>query len=165
MPWTLLIPAAAKGIREKIGGRDPQGRLVRLSICWLVLPFLFLSVSRGKLLTYILPCFPPFAVLVTFGLSHTLEKDKSRVFQAAGCSRYRRSFWFDPSGADLHPGFRLRRISSLHQVLEDADGRERTGLLHAIMFLGLQESERERQSSTLRPGAGSLVFGWPLYHP
>ncbi len=81
MPWTFLTPAALAGIREQIGERSPQGRLIRFSICWLVLPFLFFSVSKGKLLTYILPCFPPFAILMSFGLSRTLDKGKSRVFQ------------------------------------------------------------------------------------
>jgi 4-amino-4-deoxy-L-arabinose transferase len=81
LPWTFLTPAAVAGIREQMGERGPQGRLIRFSICWLVLSFLFFSVSKGKLLTYILPCFPPFAILVAFGLSRTLEKGKSRVFQ------------------------------------------------------------------------------------
>ena len=81
MPWTLLTPAAVVGIRGRIGGRSPQDRLIRFSICWLVLPFLFFSVSAGKLLTYILPCFPPFAILMAFGLTHVLNKGENKVFQ------------------------------------------------------------------------------------
>ena len=81
MPWTFLTPAAVAGIREQIGGRSPQVRLIRFSICWLVLPFLFFSVSDGKLLTYILPCFPPFAILMAFGLSHALKKGRKKFFQ------------------------------------------------------------------------------------
>ena len=46
-----------------------------------MLPFLFLSASKGKLLTYVLPCFPPFALLMALGLSHLLAKGKSRAFQ------------------------------------------------------------------------------------
>jgi 4-amino-4-deoxy-L-arabinose transferase len=81
MPWTFMAPAAVAGIREQISNRSPQGRLIRFSICWLVLPFLFFSVSKGKLLTYILPCFPPFAILMAFGLSRTLDKGKRKAFQ------------------------------------------------------------------------------------
>jgi 4-amino-4-deoxy-L-arabinose transferase len=81
MSWTFLAPAAAAGVPEQTGGRSPRGRLIRFSICWLVLPFLFFSFSRGKIVTYILPCFPPFAVLMAFGLSRKLEKGKSRAFQ------------------------------------------------------------------------------------
>jgi len=82
MPWTFLTPAAAAGIREQFNDRGLQGRLIRFSICWLVLPFLFFSFSNGKLLTYILPCFPPFAVLMAFGLSHVLKKEgRNNFFQ------------------------------------------------------------------------------------
>ncbi|MBW1996361.1 MAG: phospholipid carrier-dependent glycosyltransferase [Deltaproteobacteria bacterium] len=60
-PWAFLAPAAVLGIKGRLNEQAPRGRLVRLSICWLVLPFLFFSFSNGKLLTYVLPCFPPFA--------------------------------------------------------------------------------------------------------
>ncbi len=81
MPWTFLTPAAAAGLRQRADGRTPMGRLIRFSICWLVLPFLFFSVSRGKLLTYILPCFAPFAILMALGLSDTLARGKRSLFQ------------------------------------------------------------------------------------
>lgn len=81
MPWTLLIPAAVTGISQMIGGPWIQGRFIRFSICWLVLPFLFFSVSAGKLLTYILPCFPPFAILMTFGLLNIFKKERKNIFR------------------------------------------------------------------------------------
>lgn len=82
MPWTFMIPASAAGIRKTSADKGPQGRLIRLSICWLVLPFLFFSVSNGKLVTYILPCFPPFAVLMAFGLFHAQpEGGKTKLIQ------------------------------------------------------------------------------------
>jgi len=87
MPWTFMVPAAVPGIRERFNEQGPQGRLIRFSICWLLLPFLFFSFSNGKLLTYILPCFPPFAILMAFSLSHVLKKEgRNNFFQwgAAG---------------------------------------------------------------------------------
>lgn len=81
LPWTFMVPAAVPGIKDTLKEPDPQGRLLRFSICWLVGPFLFFSVSRGKLLTYILPCFPPFAVLMAVGLSRSLACCKNRSFQ------------------------------------------------------------------------------------
>jgi 4-amino-4-deoxy-L-arabinose transferase len=80
MPWTFVMPAAMAGIKDPFNDRGPQGRLIRLSICWLVLPFLFFSFSNGKLLTYILPCFPPFAILMAFGLLHVLKKEGRNIF-------------------------------------------------------------------------------------
>ena len=81
MPWTFVIPAAVAGIRKQFNNRGPRDGLIRLSICWLVLPFLFFSVSNGKLLTYILPCFPSFAILMAFGLTRVLNKGEKKVFQ------------------------------------------------------------------------------------
>jgi 4-amino-4-deoxy-L-arabinose transferase len=82
MPWTLMIPAAVSGTRERLKEIGPQGRLLRLSVCWLFLPFFFFSVSNGKLLTYILPCFPPFAVLMAFGLLNALKANaRTKLFQ------------------------------------------------------------------------------------
>lgn len=89
MPWTFLVPAAAIGIRGRFGQPGGEGRLVRLALCWLVLPFLFFSISRGKLLTYILPCFAPFAILTAAGLTQVLKRDeRRRSFQwgVAGCA-------------------------------------------------------------------------------
>ncbi len=82
VPWTFVLPAALSGIKERIFNQEGQGRLLRFCLCWLALPFLFFSLSKGKLLTYILPCFPPLAILTAFGLVHALEKNRqNRFFQ------------------------------------------------------------------------------------
>ncbi len=74
-PWTLLAPAVLSGLRK----RGPVDPLIRYAICWFLFPFLLLSASHGKLLTYILPCFPPLAVLVSVGLRQYLLEGKSRA--------------------------------------------------------------------------------------
>jgi 4-amino-4-deoxy-L-arabinose transferase len=82
VPWLFMVPAAVPGIKAQLFQRGAQGRLLRLCLCWLALPFLFFSFSNGKLFTYILPCFPPFAVLMAFGLSHVLKENAhNRLFQ------------------------------------------------------------------------------------
>ena len=81
IPWTFLIPSAVFGLKSLINNHSLQGRLIRLSFCWLVLPFLFFSISNGKLITYILPCFPPFAILMYFGLLNILEKGRDKLFR------------------------------------------------------------------------------------
>jgi 4-amino-4-deoxy-L-arabinose transferase len=79
IPWTFAVPAAIKGLC-KAGWRDP---LIRYALCWFLFPFLLLSTSRGKLGTYILPCFAPLSVLLAVGLAESMKKQDSRLFRGA----------------------------------------------------------------------------------
>jgi 4-amino-4-deoxy-L-arabinose transferase len=79
MPWTPLILAVIKWVKSRGVGDS----LIRFCICWLAFCFLFFSASKGKLPTYILPCFPPFAVIVTLGLLRYLEMGAKRDFSGA----------------------------------------------------------------------------------
>jgi len=56
--------------------------LFRFALCWFVFPFLFFSAASGKLITYILPCFPPFAILLTHGLISYFEGGTRKAFRA-----------------------------------------------------------------------------------
>ncbi len=82
LPWSFVTPTVVSGLRRLLDESGMTRRLIRLCLCWLLLPFLFFSASHGKLLTYILPCFPPFAILAAFGLNRMLGRGKSRSFQA-----------------------------------------------------------------------------------
>jgi 4-amino-4-deoxy-L-arabinose transferase len=78
LPWAALAPAAIIGLgKEK--RRDP---LVRFALCWLVFPFLFFSICHGKLATYILPCFPPLALLIGVGLQRHFDQGRHKAFVA-----------------------------------------------------------------------------------
>ena len=76
LPWSALLPAAVKGSSLK-EFKDP---LYRFAVCWFVFPLLFFSASHGKLATYILPCFPPLAILCSFGLTRYFETGTSKFF-------------------------------------------------------------------------------------
>nr|WP_240194754.1 phospholipid carrier-dependent glycosyltransferase [Desulfobulbus rhabdoformis] len=81
-PWTFLIPAAGAGIRQRFREQGSEGSLLKLSLCWMLVPFFFFSLSQGKLLTYILPCFPPFAILMGLGMVQLLQKNgQSKLFR------------------------------------------------------------------------------------
>ena len=76
LPWTVCIPVA---IREAWRARRDDSQLFLL--CWAVLPFLFFSFSHTKLPHYILPIFPPLALLVGISLEHKMSAaGKQRVW-------------------------------------------------------------------------------------
>ena len=70
LPWTGLAGCCVSGLRQ-VGLKDP---FVRFCLCWLVVPFVFFSLSSGKLATYILPCFPPLAMLVISAFRSTSRR-------------------------------------------------------------------------------------------
>lgn len=60
IPWFGLLPAAVyKGWQKR--KLAPEHFFLLL---WTILPLIFFSLSRGKLVTYILPCFAPLALLL-----------------------------------------------------------------------------------------------------
>ena len=77
IPWTLLFWAIIKGQKQI----QPPPAFFRFVICWFVFPFLFFSASSGKLGTYILPCFPPLAILSSVGLIGLIKSGNLRSFQ------------------------------------------------------------------------------------
>jgi 4-amino-4-deoxy-L-arabinose transferase len=76
MPWTPLVGPIVVGLRHA-NWKHP---MLRLALCWLVLPFLFFSACSGKLGTYILPCFPPLAFLIAIGVLRCLREGDAKGF-------------------------------------------------------------------------------------
>ena len=56
-----------------LGRRSIREPWLRYTLCWLVIPFIFFSISSGKLPTYILPCMPAVAILFAVGLIERFE--------------------------------------------------------------------------------------------
>jgi len=73
LPWTLWIP---KAIREAWRARRDDTMLFLL--LWAVLPFIFFSFSSAKLPHYILPIFPPLALLIGINLERKITADGVR---------------------------------------------------------------------------------------
>ena len=82
LPWAFLFPAAILGLK-KTGLKSP---MIRYAACWFLFPFLFFSICKGKLLTYILPCFPPLAILISSGLDQYFETGGKKAFNAGSKS-------------------------------------------------------------------------------
>jgi 4-amino-4-deoxy-L-arabinose transferase len=79
LPWAFLFPGAILGVKKT----GIKTSITRFAICWFFFPFLFFSVSKGKILTYILPCFPPFAMLMSIGLKKYFETGGKKWFFVA----------------------------------------------------------------------------------
>lgn len=73
LPWTLGIPQA---LRHAWHGRRNDTFLFLLA--WTVLPFVFFSFSGAKLPHYILPIFPPLALLSGISLEQKLIASQTR---------------------------------------------------------------------------------------
>jgi 4-amino-4-deoxy-L-arabinose transferase len=90
--WTLAWPRAAAGVRACMrDGRDAGTGLrsgVRFMLCWAVVPLAALSLSGGKLATYMLPMFAPVAVLVAVGLWHWRAANPGTGGRAAAAGRW-----------------------------------------------------------------------------
>lgn len=100
--WTLAWPRAAAGLRACAGRgpgdahargdvRDADLRLrsgVRFMLCWAFVPLVALSLSSGKLATYMLPMFAPVAVLVAVGLWHWRSSNPGTGGRSASVARW-----------------------------------------------------------------------------
>jgi len=78
-PWIWLLPAAALGIRGDGRHKD----FLFYAALWALMPFLFFSASKGKLLTYVLPCFAPVSILLAAGLERYFASGRTRAFRIA----------------------------------------------------------------------------------
>lgn len=75
-PWVAFLPAAIAGFRQRMENPD----FLRYLLLWFFLPFIFFSISRGKLTTYILPVFAPLAAFIAIGIINYLKAGKTRLF-------------------------------------------------------------------------------------
>ena len=61
LPWTFFLPGAFQYALRRARRQNP---LATFLLAWCVVPFVFFSLSRAKLATYLLPIFPALALLV-----------------------------------------------------------------------------------------------------
>ncbi len=78
VPWNSFLASIVVGVR----GVGPGQPLIRFLCCWALFPFLFFSASSGKLITYIMPCYPPIALLMMIGLVAYLRTDQQKLVNA-----------------------------------------------------------------------------------
>nr|WP_024643440.1 lipid IV(A) 4-amino-4-deoxy-L-arabinosyltransferase [Pseudomonas syringae] len=79
LPWTLLLPATFKQVWQQ--KRRPDTAFLSL---WLWVPLIFLSLSKGKLPTYLLPCLLPLALLMADALVERLRQRRVTALRVNG---------------------------------------------------------------------------------
>jgi 4-amino-4-deoxy-L-arabinose transferase-like glycosyltransferase len=75
MPWLPFVRRAVAAA---------PGEIVRIALCWFVPGFLLISAISGKLFVYLVPLFPPLALLVAAGLPAPWEAPPERPVRGAG---------------------------------------------------------------------------------
>ncbi len=155
LPWSLLVPLVAAWRRE--GTPDPGAGSDAASAflgAWIVPGLLFFSASRSKLPLYVLPLFPPVALLLGRMLDRGLRRHAGRAAvlwpaTAVVCAGAflallrRRPHAFDvlgPPPAPLRLGLLIVAPALAGILLGSllvARGRRQTGLLTACLLLML----------------------------
>jgi 4-amino-4-deoxy-L-arabinose transferase len=79
VPWALLLPSSFKHAWHQ-RRQSTYGFL----LLWLALPLAFLSLSKGKLPTYILPCLMPLALMMGSTLVDRLASGKLGLIRVNG---------------------------------------------------------------------------------
>lgn len=79
LPWTPFAAVAAPKWWKTAHEGSVEGRAVRFLLVWSATVFVIFSASRGKLATYVLPIFPPLAVLVASFLDGALRDRVEQV--------------------------------------------------------------------------------------
>jgi 4-amino-4-deoxy-L-arabinose transferase-like glycosyltransferase len=78
LPWTFLLPSAAVEL-----SRRPLGRERLFLILWVAVPLIFFSLSSSKLFHYILPVFPPLAVIVGATVGNAFKNSQAKTIRLA----------------------------------------------------------------------------------
>lgn len=77
LPWIAHLPVAIKALFKQSNSSE----ILKFTLLWFLIPFVFFSISRGKLPTYILPCLAPLSVLLAIGLENYLKNEKTNGFK------------------------------------------------------------------------------------
>ncbi len=73
IPWSVYLPAVAIYVWPRRGRKLPDAPV--FTLCWFAAIFVFFSTSHGKCLVYILPSFPPLAVLTGLAIDAVARRE------------------------------------------------------------------------------------------
>ncbi|MDA8390666.1 MAG: glycosyltransferase family 39 protein [Gammaproteobacteria bacterium] len=83
LPWSAFAAQTVRFHLRSLWAERDRNRSVMLLVIWIVSIFVFFSVSDSKLIPYILPIFPPAAILIGRYLAHRWNEPLSRADRIA----------------------------------------------------------------------------------
>jgi 4-amino-4-deoxy-L-arabinose transferase-like glycosyltransferase len=85
-PWLYFMPLGATELRQTgTGSTDPRRKsAIRFLLIWFGLIFVFFSIPRSKLGSYILPAIAPLAIIAGLGLSRLRRLSTKRMRRMLG---------------------------------------------------------------------------------
>jgi 4-amino-4-deoxy-L-arabinose transferase-like glycosyltransferase len=83
IPWTFMLPSAIKGIWHR---KMPMEIIYILT--WFLLILLFFTPSQSKLVSYVLPSFPPFSLIMGYTLKDIRTNGWSPLYAAGILSMF-----------------------------------------------------------------------------
>ncbi len=83
-PWIFFVPLGWSAMHTESHIADSevpsdQGSAARFLAIWFIVVFVFFSIPRSKLGSYILPAMPPLAIVAGYGLAQLRALEESRV--------------------------------------------------------------------------------------
>jgi 4-amino-4-deoxy-L-arabinose transferase-like glycosyltransferase len=85
VPWSVYLPAVAIYLWPHRGRKLPDASV--FTLCWFAAIFVFFSTSHGKCLVYILPAFPPLAVLTGIAIDAAATREPHGIAMSGSASR------------------------------------------------------------------------------
>jgi 4-amino-4-deoxy-L-arabinose transferase-like glycosyltransferase len=157
LPAGILLPAALRRACAEWRSRGDRARGIEFLALWAAIPFIVLCAARSRLPLYLLPLFPPLAVLTGLWLAERLQGKSLRPALAVGLVALAAGLWLGARLASF-------RIPAAVDLLDLADPRPAAEVIAGDAARSGKEPEVLATSPPLGfPGYGlSFYLGAPV---
>jgi 4-amino-4-deoxy-L-arabinose transferase-like glycosyltransferase len=166
-PWISFTPLGWSSMRDADTGSQRRSAATFLAI-WFVVIFVFFSIPRSKLGSYILPALPPLAIVAGYGLARLTSLDSARRLRLlatvaiANLALPAGAFvFFELAPASLAPnlgrdGFLIGAVLAFGAIAMFALGRNVSNFRYAIGALALAMLATVPLAARLREDASAI---------
>jgi 4-amino-4-deoxy-L-arabinose transferase-like glycosyltransferase len=172
-PWIVFVPLGWSEMRTDSNFADSavpsdHRSAARFLAIWFIVVFVFFSIPRSKLGSYILPAFPPLAIVAGYGLARLCaleDASRSRLLAAIAIANLVLAaavfIFFELARAPMNPalgfdGLLIGAVLTAGAIAMYALGRTATRVPHAIGALALAMLASVPLAARLREDASSV---------